>query len=142
MRFQRGPRRSGDGRASETRLSDGSGIAAAGDALDSARLDELRQLEVHGAEGLLAKLFETFLTDAGAGVGALRSALEAGDVTAAGYVCHRLKGTAATLGATEVVHVCMELEAAISSGGLQLYPSLLERLESELVRVARAADAL
>ena len=114
----------------------------AGDVLDSTSLHELRQLEVDGAEGLVAQLFGSFLNQAGTELAALRSALRSGDVALTGDVSHRLRGTAATLGATGVVRVCEDLEAAAASDHLALYGSLLERLESELVRVARVVDAL
>lgn len=126
----------------EIRQAPTPGAERAGDPVDSTSLHELRQLEAEGVEGLVAQLFASFLTQAGTEIAVLRAALGSGDVAVIGNVSHRLRGTAATLGAMGIVYVCEELEVAAASGRLGLYASLLEHLESEFVRVARVVDAL
>ncbi|MGH9264500.1 MAG: Hpt domain-containing protein [Acidimicrobiales bacterium] len=107
--------------------------------IDPVRLSALRELESEGSPGVVDALFRSFLNQAGGDLTALASEDGAGDANAVRIVCHRLRGTAATLGVLGVVRVCEELEAAAGRG--RPPPELLGRLESELSRVAATVRA-
>lgn len=113
--------------------------AVPSDVIDPVRLSALRELESEGSPGVVDALFRSFLNQAEADLTALASEHGPGDATAVSLVCHRLRGTAATLGVLGVVRVCEELEAAAGRGGPS--PELLGRLESELFRVASTVRA-
>ena len=104
--------------------------------IDRDRLDELRELEEDSAPGLVAKLYHSFLAGVRADLDSLARATEHGDATTLCDVCHRLKGTTLTLGATAASDACAALEDAASAGRVGLYPGLLERLRLECSRVA------
>ena len=104
--------------------------------IDRDRLEELRELEADSAPGLVATLFNSFLTGVQADLDSLARAAERGDATVLCDVCHRLKGTTLTLGADAASEACAALESAASAGRVGLYPALLERLRLECARVA------
>ncbi len=108
--------------------------------IDRDRLDELRELEADSAPGLVAALFNSFLTGVEADLDSLARAAERGDATVLCDVCHRLKGAALTLGADAASEACAALESAAAAGQAGLYPALLERLRLECARVAADVD--
>lgn len=109
--------------------------------IDRGRLAELRELEADSAPGLVSTLFHTFLTQVPADLDSLVCAIERGDATVLGDVCHRLKGTTLTLGANAVAEACAALESAAAAGRLDLCPALVERLGLECGRVAADVGA-
>jgi CheY-like chemotaxis protein len=102
--------------------------------LDMTILAELRQLEQDGEQGLLRELLEVFQVQAPEEVARLRAAVQAGDTGAFKSVAHRLKGTAATVGARAVALRCRELEVLGRSGSLKGALELLQQLEEEYQR--------
>lgn len=109
--------------------------------IDHDRLAELRELEAESAPGLVAALFHSFLSRAPEDLGSLARAAERGDATVMGDVCHRLRGTMLTIGATAAAEACAALESAAAAGRPDLYPVLVERLRLECARVSAAVDA-
>lgn len=109
--------------------------------LDAARLAELREIEVNGAPGLVAALFDAFFPQAAADVATLASAAETEDSGLVGRASHRLRGAAGTLGAERLAEAGAALEAAASAGEVSRYPALFERVRSELAVVRSTVDA-
>jgi PAS domain S-box-containing protein len=102
--------------------------------LDMTILAELRQLEQDGEPGLLRELLEVFQAQVPEEVACLRAAVEAGDTSALKSVAHRLKGTAATVGARAVALRCRDLEIMGRSGAVNGALELLQQLEDEYQR--------
>ena len=107
------------------------------DVLDPAVVAELQALTLAGDPELLQRLGASFARDATRRLDALRSAVAAGDSEAMAFAVHTLRGSAATLGATEVVAACRELEDISAPVGEQQIEPLLAALE----RSARRAQA-
>jgi two-component system, sensor histidine kinase and response regulator len=87
------------------------------------------------------ELTALFLEDAPARVAELEAAAREGDRDALRRAAHQLKGTAATVGATDVARSAAELERAADSTALDTVPGLLASLHTELDRVRRSAAA-
>ena len=80
-------------------------------ALDPAIVDQLQALARAGNSQLLDRLQASFTRDTPLRVQALRAAVAAGDAEAVAFNAHTLKGSAANLGATEMVETCVQIEA-------------------------------
>jgi two-component system, sensor histidine kinase and response regulator len=85
------------------------------------------------------ELTALFLEDAPARVAELEAAARQGDRDALRRAAHQLKGTAATVGATDVARSAAELERAADGSPLDAVSGLLATLNIELDRVRRAA---
>jgi PAS domain S-box-containing protein len=114
--------------------------ARAEEALDGAALDRLVASLGGGDEGreAVGELLDAFLDDAVTQMATLRSAVERGDVEAAGRTAHTLKSTGATFGARTFAELCRELEALAREGRLETAPELLGRADQEWERVREA----
>lgn len=77
--------------------------------LDASRLDALRQM---GADALplVDRIIVSFLAESSDSLAAVRRAIEQGEPAELARAAHRLRGSAATLGATRVSGICQELE--------------------------------
>ncbi|HZO81788.1 MAG TPA: PAS domain S-box protein [Candidatus Binataceae bacterium] len=106
-------------------------------ALDCATLEELR---AEGAD-LLAELFDLFDAEAPAGVQKISEALERGDLKTAGIQAHRLKGSAAGLGAKRLQELCSAVEQATRAERADEARAMFERMSSECARVREAIAA-
>jgi len=86
-----------------------------------------------GDRFLAGKIVAAFLQDAPAQLGLLGERLEAGDAAESRRLAHGMKGAAATVSATALRDVALEMEHAAKAGDLasarQLLPSLNERFE-------------
>lgn len=102
--------------------------------LDSATLEELR------AEGddLLVELFDMFLAEAPAGLKRIAQAFERGDLKTAGLQAHRLRGSAAGLGAKQMQELCGSIEQAARTGQPAEARASFSKLASECRRVMDA----
>jgi two-component system sensor histidine kinase/response regulator len=105
--------------------------------LDGAIVDQLRALAQAGNPELLHKLQASFARDTPQRLHALRTAVVAGDADAVAFNVHTLKGSAANLGAREIVATCRRIESSPGAPGLQE----LEPLLMELERNAASAQA-
>jgi two-component system sensor histidine kinase/response regulator len=113
--------------------------------LDPAIVDQLRALARAGNSELLHKLQASFARDTPARLHALRAAVAAGDADALAFNVHTQKGSAANLGATEIVATCQQIESAAGVPDPEQFELLLAQLErsaaraqAELTRVAQA----
>jgi HPt (histidine-containing phosphotransfer) domain-containing protein len=113
--------------------------------LDPETVDQLRTLARETNSDLLHRLQASFARDTPPRLVALRTALVAGDADAVAFGLHTLSGSAANLGAVEVVATCREIESASETAGAPGLDRLLDQLErnaaeagAELARVAAA----
>ena len=107
-------------------------------AVDHIALDGLRELERTGAPGLVKKITDMFLQDTPRQLTALRDSVQNGDSVRLVRVAHTLKGSAANLGAREMVRICDELQVIGEAENISIAPSLVADLESQFGSVRDA----
>jgi signal transduction histidine kinase/CheY-like chemotaxis protein/HPt (histidine-containing phosphotransfer) domain-containing protein len=100
-------------------------------AIDRTVLDGLRELESAGAPGLVKKVTDLFLQDTPGQLADLRNSLQKGDSVRLVRVAHTLKGSAANLGAHEMVRICSELQVLGETENIGIAPSLIADLENQ-----------
>lgn len=114
-------------------------------ALDPTIVDQLQALARAGNSQLLDRLQASFTRDTPLRLQALRAAVAARDAEAVAFNAHTLKGSAANLGATEMVATCVQIEASSPDAGPAELEALLTELEQGALRaqtaLARLADA-
>ncbi len=110
------------------------------DPLDRERLDLLRQLGPADGLGLLPAVVGAFLEDAPSSLAALQRAVLSGGGQPLAEAAHRLKGSAANIGAPDVAALCHLLEAADGSDS-ETTSELMKQLETELDLAGRALAA-
>ena len=119
--------------------------AASESVLDPAIIEQLRALSRAGSGDLLHKLQASFARDTPERLQALRAAVAGGDAEAVAFHVHTLKGSAANLGATEIVATCQRIERSAGVPELQVLEPLLAELEQSAARASaeliRIADA-
>jgi two-component system, sensor histidine kinase and response regulator len=119
------------------------------DVLDRSVLAQLYALDEPDQPSLLTEMIAAFLSSAPGHLHQLRAALAAGDAPAFAAAAHALKGTAVTLGGTDLQTAAGELEVRgidcnLSSARQQLssleaeYAVAVEALHQEEVRHAQA----
>lgn len=114
--------------------------------LDTEVVDQLRALTRAGNPDLLDRLQASFARDTPERLHALRTAVADGDAEAVAFNVHTLRGSAANLGAIEMVATCERIESAPAagraSGALEPLLVALERnaadAQAELTLVAAA----
>ncbi|MCI4656201.1 response regulator, partial [Cryobacterium zhongshanensis] len=90
-------------------------------------------LDEMGAE-TKAVLLQHFLDESGGHLVALRAELDRANLVQAAFVAHRLRGSSATIGASELAAVCGEIEARANEGG-RITEDQLTRLEAAIAEV-------
>jgi PAS domain S-box-containing protein len=105
--------------------------------LDPGRLDELAEM---GAASfpLIQRAIDHFVDDAADNAGRLRDELAAGDAAVLRSTAHRLKGSAANLGALRVAELALELELAAENGRLAEAGPLVDEIDAALVDACAA----
>ncbi|MGH8300424.1 MAG: ATP-binding protein, partial [Steroidobacteraceae bacterium] len=99
--------------------------------LDKATVVQLRGVTAPGRRtDLYTRLSELFRTGSSIALGELHSALQDGDLTAARSICHKLKSSAANVGATAFSEDVRRLEKLCTAGDSAAAWSALERLRS------------
>jgi two-component system, sensor histidine kinase and response regulator len=106
--------------------------------LDPAIVEQLRMLARAGNSELLARLQASFARDTPTRLAALRSAIATGDRDAIAFNAHTLKGSAANLGALQIVAACKAIEGTSESAD----PERLEQLQTLESAAADAQAAL
>ena len=102
--------------------------------LDPEVVEQLRSLAQAGNPELLDKLQESFTRDTPVRLASLRAAVAAGDADAVAFNVHTLKGSAANLGAGQIVSTCQQIEritGAPDAGELEPLLGELERNAAE-----------
>ena len=112
--------------------------------LDPAIVEQLQALAQAGNTGLLGKLQASFARDTPERLLALRKALAEGDADAVAFNAHTLKGSAANLGAVQVVRLCQQIESlpATATATTGIVESLLAELEHGAARAQAALTRL
>jgi HPt (histidine-containing phosphotransfer) domain-containing protein len=103
--------------------------------LDPGIVEQLQALAQAGNAGLLGKLQASFARDTPERLQALRAAVAAGDADAVAFNVHTLKGSAANLGALQVVRLCQQIESLPATAPADSVEPLLAELERGAVRV-------
>jgi CheY-like chemotaxis protein/HPt (histidine-containing phosphotransfer) domain-containing protein len=103
---------------------------------DAAQLLEMR--EISGAD--FAALIERFHASVHQSVQALRAAQAAADAAALQRAAHKLKGSAATLGAAQVAMHCLDLEMLGKSGSVSDAVALIDALVQAYLRAKPYLD--
>jgi HPt (histidine-containing phosphotransfer) domain-containing protein len=93
------------------------------------------------ADGMLAELIDLFLSDTPVAIEKIGAALTLKDARTAAREAHRLKGSAAALGAQPMFELCELLQRLESAEGLERAQALFARLSAESKRVCRAFEA-
>lgn len=113
--------------------------------LDPEVVDQLRALARAGNPDLLNRLQASFARDTPVRLRALRTAVASGDTDAVAFNLHSLKGSAANLGAIEIVATCEQIESSPGGPGERQLEPLIVALErnaadaqAELALVAEA----
>ena len=109
--------------------------------IDRTVLDTLRDLREPGQPDVLTELIDLFLEDAPARLAAVRDAVGRQDGEALRQAAHGFKGSAASLGATEVRALCAELERLGRRGPLGAAEALLQQLDDAYGRAETALRA-
>jgi len=98
--------------------------------LDQATVARLRGAGAKGRPNLYSRLAALFRTGSTAALDELRVALHAGDMTAARAICHKLKSSAANVGAMAFSEDVRRLEQLCAGGDAASASSTYERLRS------------
>jgi two-component system, sensor histidine kinase and response regulator len=105
--------------------------------LDTGRLDELAEMGV-SAVPLIQRAIDNFVTGADESLDDLRLALSRKDATALRSTAHRLKGSAANLGAVGVEALAFELEELGDRGDLAGADARVDELAAALQAASAA----
>jgi len=100
--------------------------------LNSAILNELRDLREDGGPDPLAEIIQSFLSHAPQLLAEIQNQTAAGQAEAVRQAAHSLKGSAANLGAEQLARFCGELEKAAKEARLNQFIPLTVQIESEL----------
>ena len=100
-------------------------------ALDHAVLDGLHKLKRDGMADLAKKVSDLFIQDTPRQLIDLRDSVQQGDSVRVAKLAHRLKGSAANLGADGMVRICTQLEALGECGDIGMATSLIADLEQQ-----------
>ncbi len=106
--------------------------------LDTRVVDQLRELEKEGAEGLFARMAEAFLSASDGISRGLRDAVAAGDAEAMWKTAHALKSSSAQLGGMRLSAMAKELEMQGRSGSMAQADARVAALLAELEQMKEA----
>jgi two-component system sensor histidine kinase/response regulator len=98
--------------------------------IDPATVVRLRGTGVTGRTSLYARLVELFRAGSTTALDELQSALRGGDLAAARAICHKLKSSAANVGAMAFSEDVRRLEQLCAAGDVTAAWSVFERLHS------------
>ncbi|HEX2064512.1 MAG TPA: response regulator, partial [Acidimicrobiales bacterium] len=115
-------------------------VPATGDVLDPGEVEKLRDLGARSGIDMLAELGSIYAQETPPRLAALRAAVAAGDAVAVREQAHTIKGTAVALGASGLAEQAARLEAMGREGRLEGAEQLVDEVEAESERVARALD--
>jgi HPt (histidine-containing phosphotransfer) domain-containing protein len=107
-------------------------------AVDRNVLDRLRELEQAGTPGLVAQLKALFVEDTPRQLTELRAFARAGDCAGIAKAAHTMKGSAANLGAHDMVRICAELQSRAEGGHIDAVASRIDKLEQQFLAVRAA----
>jgi two-component system, sensor histidine kinase and response regulator len=109
-----------------------------GSVIDQAQIASLREIQQPGEPDLLTELIDLFLNEAASDLKALRKALIEDDAAEVKRLTHRLKGSSANMGATQLAAIAGELE---SKDPTKETSALMAQIENEFELVWHALKA-
>jgi two-component system, sensor histidine kinase and response regulator len=109
------------------------------ESLDHTVIANLREL---GDSDLLSELTQMFVEEVPEQLGALREAIENGDVQTVRRIGHTLKGSSGNMGARQMSRLCHDLEHAGEANDLPAAARLLGAIEEEFDNVRTQLTAL
>jgi CheY-like chemotaxis protein len=112
----------------------------AASALDTGRLDEIRDLLAEGDSRLLPRVIRAYFDSAPGLVAAIADAVEKEDASALVNAAHPLKSSSASIGALRLSELCRELTAIGRTGSTEGASNLLDEFRLEFARVRRALE--
>ena len=104
---------------------------AAPNPIDFATLDQLREQTGDDTGELICELVDAFQVEGEGGLAALRAAVGQGDPEAMAKAAHRLKSSAANLGARTMADLCASIENAGDDGRMDGSAASVDALEAE-----------
>ncbi|MGY2875091.1 signal transduction histidine kinase/DNA-binding NarL/FixJ family response regulator [Marmoricola sp. URHA0025 HA25] len=138
LREQLGPRRRAAGSPTTTTAAGPRAVdRPPGSTLDTSRLDELAEMGV-AAVPLIERAIDHFVDGAAESIEELRAAMADGDAAALRSAAHRLKGSAANLGAVRVADFAFDLEQRGDEAHLDGAGLVLDELEQALGEASKA----
>ncbi len=102
----------------------------------------LRELEERALPGLAAQVIPLFLSDTSRRIELLRDAVKQGDPLEAHRVAHMLHGSAATVGAANMVQACAEIIREVRLGSFDGCDRQLRELDRDFESIRRAAESI
>jgi CheY-like chemotaxis protein/HPt (histidine-containing phosphotransfer) domain-containing protein len=102
--------------------------------VDYTVLAELRQLQPAGDADIVREVVTLFIDDTPPRLATLREAVQRSDFLAIAREAHALKGSCAAVGASQMVAICMELEAGARANDASDAPHAIAALESAFTR--------
>lgn len=97
--------------------------------LDKDILNNIRELQTGDEEDLLSELIDVYKKDSKQTMTGLIASIGQGDFVAIKRAAHRLKGSSANLGGSELAAMCRKLETAAEEGNTQKLAGLLPELK-------------
>ena len=108
--------------------------------LDQHRLDALRDLGDLNGVNLVDKVIDLVSRDSATSLTAIRKAVQNNDEHDLEESAHKLKGSAANLGAQRIATLCQQLEAEAATLSTQQSTDLVDQLDAELHLVLSALN--
>ncbi|MEK8034619.1 Hpt domain-containing protein [Ideonella sp. DXS29W] len=109
--------------------------------LDSASLDQLRQLDPTGGTGFLARVLGTYLKSLERHEAEAQQARQAAQWDALARTAHTLKSASASVGALAFSQLCADIEGLVRRQEVDQLDGLLDRFFAEAGRVRGAIQA-
>lgn len=103
--------------------------------IDHVDMETLNMLKEVMEDGFVT-LLETYITDSGARIDAMRAAIEAADSDAIRRAAHSLKGSSGNLGANQMAALCLNVENSSRDGKLDGLDLELIKIEEEYKQVS------
>jgi len=117
-------------------------VSASGGPIDLSVIDRLRQLNQEGEPDVVREVFLLFLDDAPRRISAIAEAIGRGDADALQRAAHTLKGAAASIGATALQALCLEVELLGKGARPEAATVPAQALRAEFDRVRGEIDRL
>ena len=105
-------------------------------------MEHLHGLEASAAPRLAEQMLPMFLSDTSRRIELLRDAVKQRDGLEAHRVAHTLHGSAATVGAANMVQACAEIIREVRHGSFDRCDRQLQELDRDFESIRRAAESI
>jgi len=110
--------------------------------VDPSALDSYREVMGDEWESFVQSLVDTFIETTPQQLDELKRALDERDWETLKRIAHTLKSSAATLGAEQLVNICVEIEAFVKKDDLEGSGVLIAQLERGLPKVIQDLERI